>query len=441
MRDPFRRTIGVIAAIALGLALWGADAVAEDQVVVQRNVSVREAPDRQTPVVTFPAIGQVLDLLDAGARTGGYYHVILPDGRTGWVYFSFVRRLPETAGGPATSLVAGDRVAVHYIDVDQGAAALLEFPCGAVMIDVGGRGEAASAHLAAYLDAFFARRTDLHGRLDAIFITHTHVDHNSNLKAVVQAPGRTVGSYIHNGVMTGSGRANARWLAGFPPRTPAYAAAAAPPIQVREVSEDEVAAAGGQGLSDAVIDPLACPRVDPRIRVLSGRYDDSPGWSDGELDNGNNQSLVIRVDYGAASFLFTGDLEEPAIETLVSRYAGGGVLDVDVWEVGHHGSANGVTESLLRAMSPQIAVISMGRPSVHEKWTAWAYGHPRRGSVTLVDRYVSDKRRGPPRVLVADKVKQFSAYAPAHAVYATGWDGDVTVSAGPDGALRVELGK
>jgi competence protein ComEC len=72
---------------------------------------------------------------------------------------------------------------LHFIDVGQGAATLLEFSCGAVLIDTGGerqpsdhRGSGCpradhvppatydgSAQLLAYLHAFFARRPDLEG--------------------------------------------------------------------------------------------------------------------------------------------------------------------------------------------------------------------------------------------------------------------------------------
>lgn len=126
------------------------------------------------------------------------------------------------------------------------------------------------------------------------------------------------------------------------------------------IREDAVAAAGAGGLTDSTIDPVACTGVDPRIRVLSGGYVANPGWPDGEFDNGNNQSLIICVDFGEASFLFTGDMEETTIETLVNHWAGTGMLDVDVWEVGHHGSHNGVTPPLMAAMTPEVAVISMG---------------------------------------------------------------------------------
>jgi len=40
---------------------------------------------------------------------------------------------------------------------------------------------------------------------------------------------------------------------------------------------------------------------------------------------------MTRVDFGISSFLFTGDLEEPAIDRLVAGHQTSSLLDVDVY--------------------------------------------------------------------------------------------------------------
>jgi hypothetical protein len=74
---------------------WASPALAED-LVVRRDVTVREAPLRTTKPVDYVAPGDRLELLDAGRVRNGYYHVRLPDGREGWVYRTFVRRVGES---------------------------------------------------------------------------------------------------------------------------------------------------------------------------------------------------------------------------------------------------------------------------------------------------------------------------------------------------------
>jgi competence protein ComEC len=77
----------------------------------------------------------------------------------------------------------------HFIDIGQGDATLLEFPCGAALIDTGGELNElfdSNKALLAYLDAFFARRKDLGGTLDLLLITHPHIDHNRSALAVLE---------------------------------------------------------------------------------------------------------------------------------------------------------------------------------------------------------------------------------------------------------------
>jgi hypothetical protein len=67
------------------------------------------------------------------------------------LFLSTLRLLSQ----PAPSMTA------HFIDVDQAHATLLEFSCGAMLIDAGSQDDDSSADLVNYLNTFFARRTDL----------------------------------------------------------------------------------------------------------------------------------------------------------------------------------------------------------------------------------------------------------------------------------------
>ena len=76
-----------------------------------------------------------------------------------------------------------------------------------------------------------------------------------------------------------------------------------------------------------------------------------------EYSDPNNGSLVLRVDYGGTSFLFTGDMEQKAEGDLLESSAD---VRADVLKVGHHGSPTSSSKAFLTAVQPSVAVISVG---------------------------------------------------------------------------------
>ncbi|MBR3058717.1 MAG: MBL fold metallo-hydrolase [Clostridiales bacterium] len=84
-----------------------------------------------------------------------------------------------------------------------------------------------------------------------------------------------------------------------------------------------------------------------------------------QAETTNNNSIVIRVEYGETAFLFTGDAEYEEEQSLL--YADG-ELSATVLKVAHHGSEYSSTEDFLDAVSPQYAVISCGNDN--------SYGFP-----------------------------------------------------------------
>jgi len=321
---------------------------------------------------------------------------------------------------------------VHFINAGQADATLLEFPCGTVLIDAGAQDDAHVTALVDYLKDFFQRKSNLNNTLNSVLITHNHIDHTKALRAV--AENFTIENYIDNGQLEGAGTGNPNWLRR-------QVEDGSLTINVSTIKDSQIKAIQDKvGLSNPQIDPIACADIDPQVRVLSGPFDINPGWSQEEFDNKNNQSLVVRIDFGESSFLFTGDIEEPAIETLVEYYQGTDMLDVDVYQVGHHGSNNATTTNQLEAMTPEIAVISMGQwdygRNSNNRFTTWYYGHPRRDTVEMLTLAIDRKRSYPVNVAVAEGSRHFRQFTVKDAIYGTGWFGTVKVRATSDGRFR-----
>ena len=74
--------------------------------------------------------------------------------------------------------------------------------------------------------------------------------------------------------------------------------------------------------------------------------------------NENNFSTVLKLSYGAISFLFASDIEKEAEEYLVRKY--GNKLRSTILKVPHHGSKTSSTTRFINAVNPEVAVISAG---------------------------------------------------------------------------------
>ncbi len=77
----------------------------------------------------------------------------------------------------------------------------------------------------------------------------------------------------------------------------------------------------------------------------------------GEGDDLNNASMVLKLEYGDTAALFMADAEFSAEQELL---ASGADLSADLLKVGHHGSRYSTSSYLLDACRPSFAVISCG---------------------------------------------------------------------------------
>ena len=77
-----------------------------------------------------------------------------------------------------------------------------------------------------------------------------------------------------------------------------------------------------------------------------------------EYEDINNHSVVIKITYVNNSFLFAGDATALSEKEMILYHAD---LDADVLKIAHHGAETSTTEEFLSAVSPEYAVISVGK--------------------------------------------------------------------------------
>ena len=80
----------------------------------------------------------------------------------------------------------------------------------------------------------------------------------------------------------------------------------------------------------------------------------------------NDYSIVIKLEYGSTSFLFTGDAEAESEKEILDKKFD---LKSTVLKVGHHGSHTSTSDEFLNQVNPTYGVIMVGQDN--------DYGHPR----------------------------------------------------------------
>ena len=206
--------------------------------------------------------------------------------------------------------------------------------------------------------------------IDLVGLTHDHADHTRGARALVDpGNGITVGNVVDNGPTDG-------WSSG----QTVLQRYAKENVEVgyEPIEGDSVARISG--ITSDVIDPLNCPGTDPEFTVLWGSLSDDPGWPSGFGDE-NNNSIAVKVVFGESSFLFTGDMEEESLDTLVAYYEGtgsGGQVALRTMKPGAKTKSGGTRK-------PSRMGIERRKPSAS---LLVRYGDRARGNVSCVSREV-----------------------------------------------------
>src|SRR3972149_6027193 len=212
---------------------------------------------------------------------------------------------------------------VAFLDVGQGDAIFVEASNGNQVLIDGGPNKTVLRELAKQMP-FYDRS------IDAIILTHPHLDHYGGLVDVLD-------NYKINLEMD-SGNDNPEYK-GFD-------------LYARKLEEEKA--------------KRIFAKRGMRVNLDKGLYLDillpvinKKGMS------AHDEMVVARLVYGNNSFLLTGDMEDNLENYLLSF---GGSITRDVLKIGHHGSKTSTSEKFLGNVNPELAIISAGKNN--------KYGHP-----------------------------------------------------------------
>jgi len=237
-------------------------------------------------------------------------------------HFYGERFFPESV----PTIPAQGEIFVHFIDVGQGNATLIQSRDHAVLID-GGEPRYGQQILA------YLRNAGVQ-RLDYVVATHPHSDH--------------IGGLIHVLGNLDVGR-----------------------VAMPDATHNTVAFENFLAAIENHDIPVTFPAAGGRLSAGFIQLDVLAPTAGSHTDL-NNASIVLRMEHGYTSFLFTGDAESVSEQRMVNN---GLPLQSMVLLVGHHGSRTSTTQVFLDAVDPMVAVISAGANNIH--------GHPHRD---VVDR-------------------------------------------------------
>ena len=214
---------------------------------------------------------------------------------------------------------------VYFFNIGQGDAMLIQSPEGKQVLIDGGPDQKIIGELSKVMP-FYDRS------LDVVMASHPHADHIAGLIEVLRR-------YDVDRIIQ----------AGEEYRSPEF-------TTWRQAVADEHAqnidaTAGtvidlGDGATLAILYPF---------QSVGGTVTDKP----------HDDNVVAMLHYKQMRILFTGDMERPVEQTLITN---GLSLNADVLKVGHHGSKTSSSESFLAAVQPQAAFIEVGKKN--------RYGHP-----------------------------------------------------------------
>ena len=234
---------------------------------------------------------------------------------------------PEETARPAGS---GEELIVHFIDVGQADCALIEYDGDYLLIDGGNRDD--GQKVISYLQNCGVEE------LEAVICTHAHEDHAGGLPAVlavyptaqVYAPTKTYSSKIFDDF-----------------------------VYYTDQQRQEITIPS-PGDRIALSDDVTCTVLGP-VKTYAET---------------NDTSIVVKLEYGETSFLFTGDMEVEAENDMLDYWDGKIDWNVDLLKVGHHGSTTSSGYRFVYETDPEYAIISVGTDN--------SYGHPHD---EILDRY------------------------------------------------------
>lgn len=213
---------------------------------------------------------------------------------------------------------------IVFLDCGQADCAVIRTQGKVYLIDTGDSYSPAPDYLSA-----------MNYQLEGVFLSHAHADHSGGLEGILDV---TVPKRIY---------ISSQW-------------------QNDEMDPAIVQALDrAQSLGSEIIVLTAGDKIQLSSKTFLSVLSPTAGFSP---NSANEDSMVLRVDWGQTSALFCGDAPADKL--------GGLAVDIDLLKTPHHGARDALSAALLSELSPSVAVIPVGVNN---------YGHPAGETLDMLD--------------------------------------------------------
>lgn len=214
---------------------------------------------------------------------------------------------------------------IFMLDIGQGDSLFIEAPNGTQVLIDGGPDQTVVQRLGGVMPFY-------DHDIDVVVATHLDSDHSAGLVSVLDR--YDVSVVVENGAESKTAVARA-WRVAVE----------------NEHARHVIVRAGttislGNGVTLTALNPL---------EDMEGRL----------LAKANDYAITFLLTYREFSMIFTADIEERTERRILLAHV---LVDADVLKIAHHGSRTSTSDAFLSAVSPQLALISVGARN--------SYGHP-----------------------------------------------------------------
>ncbi len=257
-----------------------------------------------------------------------------------------------------SSALGGENLTAHFIDVGQGDCILMTLGEKSILIDGG------SPKMGQRVESYLREQNV--SSLDLVILTHPHDDHMGGLIRILEdlpveeviESGQTDSSLLYKMFKSLIDQNN------ISHRTVQRGQEIVLDMDLKiDVLSPPLPTSRDLNNSSPIV--LKIPAETVAVKIISG--------------NMNQNSLVLRVEYGIVSFLLMGDADTVTEGSLATS---GCNLSSNILKVGHHGGSSASSAPFLRCVMPEISIIQVGRENF--------YGYPTQETLNALQEVGSE---------------------------------------------------